>query len=236
MKRIVLLSVLLVMLMGAMSYCFAGSCNYGEPATPICMQARVISGAVGHHVVLMDASDSTNTGTVGGIAAGNIVYFSLIPSISGAITVSACSPFTNYDTVLEVLRKSGEFCDASSASIVSNDDDTSGECYVDCTTTHSASRVSFTAATGTEYIIKVGSYHNSQSCIQCLGLIVTIGTPCGEAPGNFICSLARELPGTSGTHVVNLDLNDISPPFPSETWTCEGNNLAIWVKFPPSST
>jgi len=207
-------------------------------ATPVCTDARVISGAIGQHVVLMDAAGSATTGTVGGTAAGNIVYFSVTPEVSGTVTVSTCSPFTNYDTILEVLEKSGEFCDISSISLAWNDDTTAPECNAGCAGENRASMVSFSATAGTEYLIKVGSYNNIQTCLQCLGLTVTIGEPCGEAPSNFICETARELPGTTGTHLVNLDLNDISPPFPVEGWLCGSSNISIntpaWFTFTPT--
>ncbi len=238
MKRAFFVIILFMSFPGLESAGLAQSCTYGEDATPVCTGARVISGAQGQHVVLMDAAGSSTTGTVGGIPAGNIVYFLVVPEITGTVTVSTCSPFTNYDTVLEVLEKKGEFCDASSTSIAYNDDTTAPECSTGCAGENRASRVSFDAVAGTEYIIKVGSYNNSQACLQCLGLTVTIGEPCGEAPSNFICEMAREIPGTPGTHTVSLDLNDISPPFPVESWSCGGSSISIntpaWFTFTPT--
>jgi hypothetical protein len=67
------------------------------------------------------------------------------------------------------------------------------------------------ATAGVCYRFSVGSFIvNSAGCFLCLGVIVTIGAPCGDPPVNLDCTLAREMPGADYRRFVN-------PNFHAET-------------------
>ncbi len=216
-----------ILILGIDGAAFAYTCNFTEPATGSCYSPRAISGTVGHHVVLMDAQTATETGVIGSTSVGNIVYFQVRPWVSGPITVSTCHPMTQYDTVLQVFYRH-EFCEISP--IVANDDAPDPECSTNCS--GRSSKVTFNATAWTYYYIRVGSYNNnSAGCPLCLGLTVSIGTPCGEVPRNFLCDFARELPGTVGTHVVNVDAEG-APSNPGNICTRDVGH-SVWFRFTP---
>lgn len=231
MFRMKIALVTFLILFGLASFSFGQSCPFTEPASSNCLYPRVISGAVGQHVVLMDTHAASGTMPLSCTSnAGNMVYFRVTPEVTGWMTVSTCHPMTAYDTVLEVA--SGvEFC--SGGNIIACNDDASPSdpaCNNACGTNRS-SKVTFYATAGVAYTIRVGSYNNnSAGCNLCLGLIVTIGNPCGEVPRNFICQEAKELPGTFGSHEAQVDVTD-TPSNPGD-WNCSSNvGHPVWFKF-----
>lgn len=210
----------------------AQTCLYGEPAASRCTAQRVIPGSVGQHVVLMDAHAAYETGSVCGASVGRLLYFSLTPEVTDWVTVSTCHPATAYDTVLEV-RSGTEFCTGGTVAAC-NDDTADPECGSSCGGANRSSQVRFYATAGTHYLIRVGSYHdNPTGCPLCLGLIVTVGSPCGEPPRNIVCETARELPGTPGTHEARVDLADT--PAQPQDFACAANvGHPVWFKFTPT--
>ena len=207
-----------------------GSCLFTEPASRYCHLAREIPGSVGQHVVLMDASSATDTASMScsSNVVGNVVYFLVRPSVSGQVTVSTCHPMTMYDTVLDV--STGELCEFSNT-VVCNDD--SYDAYCDYSCSGLASKVTFYAVAGGYYWIRVGSYNqNNAGCELCLGLIVTIGNPCGEPPRNIVCQEAYELPGTFGSHEMTVDATDT--PLNTQSWSCASASHPVWFKFTPT--
>ncbi len=155
-----------------------GQCASSEPASGNCAYPRAISGAVGHHVVLMDVQGATNTDRFcpvpSDVPVGNIVYFTVIPEVTGTVSVSSCHPMTMFDTVIEV-GSSPEFCESGNY-VACNDDDSSDICPANCY--GRASQLSFYGYQGTRYLIRVGSYNdNYGDCPLCLVLILTIGSP-----------------------------------------------------------
>ncbi|MBI4580825.1 MAG: hypothetical protein HY718_14045 [Planctomycetes bacterium] len=225
------LASVIVMAIAAPPAAYGGSCNFSEPAAASCISPRVIAGGPGQHVVMMDAQSAGGTGTICGVAVGHIVYFEVTPEVNGPITVSTCHPATAYDTVLGVYIP-GELCELSQE-VACNDDTLGDDCPANCT--GRASRVTFDATAGQRYVILVGAYNNNpQNCPVCLGLIVTIGEPCGEPPTNFICQVARQLPGELGTYEVLIDNRD-APSFP-EDWSCSHVGHNLWFTFTASTS
>jgi hypothetical protein len=211
-------------------YSFDQNCAFSEPASSNCAYPREISGAVGHHVVMMDAHTATDTGTLCSVSVGSMVYFSVTPDVSGPLTVSTCHPSTMYDTVLEVTTD-WEFCSPGTL-VACNDDFSDENCPSLCN--GRPSQLTFDANAGQSYLIRVGVYNNNPGgCPLCLGLIVTIGEPCGDPPRNFLCELARELPGDSGIHEVEIDVTDA--PSNPESW-CSLSNIGhgVWFSFTPT--
>lgn len=210
-------------------------CLYTEPASPSCSSPRVISGTVGQHVVLMDVSTSSTPATMGCSSSptGNVVYFKVTPVVTGYVTVSTCHPMTMYDTVMDVFSGSG--CELFTP-IACNDD--SSDEYCDSSCSGRAGKIRFWATAGNTYTIRVGSFNqNSGGCSLCLGLIVTIGEPCGDPgtkpPRNFVCAEAYELPGTPGVHEMKVDAADT--PANPQTWPCATSvSHPVWFKFTPT--
>jgi len=212
----------------------AQQCVLGEPPSDFCAVPRVISGDVGQHVVLMDASAATGVTAYCGMIVGHTVWFQVTPTVTGPVTISTCHPATTYDTVLEVWSGGDAECNLM-ADVDCNDDTSAPECANGCSGT--GSRVTFNATAETRYRFAIGSWNqNSAGCTLCLGVIVTIGQPCGDPPTNIGCLLARELPGTPGTHEANVDVTD-AVVLPSEMRpTCGGMNVGhtVWFKTTPT--
>src|SRR3990172_6853572 len=99
----------------------AQQCVLGEPPSDACAVPRVISGEVGQHVVLMDASAATGVTTYCGMAVGHTVLFQVTPTVTGPVTISTCPPATTYDTVLEVWSGGDAECNLM-ADVDCNDD------------------------------------------------------------------------------------------------------------------
>lgn len=203
-------------------------CLLGEPPSDACTVPRVISGDVGQHVVLMDVSAATGVTGYCGMAVGHTVWFQVTPTVTGPVTISTCHPATTYDTVLEVWSGGDAECNLM-ADVDCNDDTIAPECANGCSGT--GSRVTFNATAGTRYRFAVGSYNqNSGGCFLCLGLIVTVGQPCGDPPTNIVCETARELPGAPGVHGVEIDAEDALSA--SENWSCSaGVGRNVWFRF-----
>ena len=98
-------------LIGGTSAACGKTCAGSEPASGNCLYPRDISGAVGHHVVLMDTQSATGTGTLCGSPVGDIVYFTVTPDVTGWVSVSSCHPMTMFDTVIEVTT-GGDICES----------------------------------------------------------------------------------------------------------------------------
>ena len=108
---------------------------------------------------------------------------------------------------------------------------TDAECPYNCG--GRASKVRFYGTAGSRYVIRVGSYNsNPRGCYLCLGLIVTIGNPCGEPPRNIVCQEAYELPGTFGSHEMTVDATDT--PLNTQSWSCASASHPVWFKFTPT--
>ncbi len=184
------------------------SCVLGEPPSDFCDAARIISGQEGQHVVLMDVHQATSSPGQGscGTNLGHTVWFSVTPEVSGLMTISTCHPATGFDTVLDVYRGGDSGCEFM-IPVQCVDDSYSPDCYGDCL--GQRSEVSFQAVAGTQYRFLVGSYNNNAAgCPLCLGVIVTIGEPCGDPPRGLACGVATELPGFVGTHEAAVDVQD----------------------------
>jgi hypothetical protein len=188
----------------------------------------VISGDVGQHVVLMDASAATGVTAYCGMTVGHTVWFQVTPTVTGPVTISTCHPATTYDTVLEVWSGGDAECNVM-ADVDCNDDTIAPECANGCSGT--GSRVTFIATAGTRYRFAIGSYNqNSAGCTLCLGVIVTIGQPCGDPPTNIVCGTARELPGAPGVHGVEIDAQDALSA--GESWSCSASVVRnVWFRF-----
>ena len=228
MTRMKVLTMLFCLVLICPAFTYGQSCPYGESPSSNCSSPRTIAGWPGQHVVLMDVNNATGTDTLCGVSAGNIVYFSVTPEVTGLITVSTCHPHTMYDTVIEVVSGT-EFCGGTFVDC--NDDTNNGECHIDCSGANRASEVTFYGYSETSYVIRVGSYYqNPDGCPLCLGLIVTIGSPCGDPPRNFICDVATEIPGTFGSHDVQADITDMAS-FPGSFGCRDNVGNPVWYKF-----
>ncbi len=202
----------------------AQSCNYGEPPSSNPANPRVIDGSNGHHVVLMDCTTATGTGYINSVAVSNLVYFRITPLITGPMRMSTCHPNTLYDTVLGLYDAAGNYLDF-------NDDSLTAECDHICY--GRPSELTYDVTAGNTYLIRVGAYNgNPYSCPLCLGLIVSIGTPCGDPPRNFICELARDLPTVPGTTYTVLDTTDLDISYAN--WPCQPSTTQVaWFRFEP---
>ncbi|RME40198.1 MAG: fibronectin type III domain-containing protein, partial [Planctomycetota bacterium] len=219
------------------------TCTFGEPAALSCSEARLIPGTPGQHVVYVDTSNSiVDLFDFGCAWVSHPAFFRFTPTVDSTVTVTTCHPNTTYDTVLAVSQLAPmTACFLGGVqSMGCNIDDNRPECSNGCG--GGGSTVSFSALAGTEYLISLGAYEDNwppdwNGCPLCLGLIVTIEPTCGDPPTNFICSVARELPGTPGTHEVRIDATDaLSNP---ETWSADctsapvGHN--VWFTFTPTT-
>ncbi len=216
----------------------AQTCTYGEAPTDNCPGTgpRVVDGSVGQHVVLMDATNATGTPTYCGISVDHTVWFEVTPVVSGPMTISTCHPQTSYDTVLQVWSGGDPDC-FSMIPEDCNDDTPTTECNNGCS--FSGSTVTVNATAGMRYRFAVGSVAaTSQTCSQCLGVIVTIGNPCGDAPTNLDCNLAKPLPGQPGIHQDFVDTTDafllMSEPQPFCTTFAPGHT--VWYHVQPTVT
>ncbi len=211
----------------------AQTCSFTEPASPLCDNPRVIPGEVGQHVVLMDANSSGVLGDYCGQQVSNVVYFEITPQADVQISLSTCHPATTYDTVMIAWAAFGQGCNML-VEVGCNDDTLTEECVNGCS--GRGSTISFGAVGGTRYVIGIGAYGDNQAgCNLCLGLIATIGEPCGDAPTNLDCSLAKELPGSSGSHIAQTDVTDAftlpSEPIPFCSGPPIGNS--VWYTSVP---
>ena len=212
-------------------FSYKQNCAFSEPASSNCAYPREISGTVGQHVVMMDVHAAAETGTLCSSPVGSMVYFSVTPDVSGPVTVSTCHPMTIYDTVLEVTTE-WEFC--SPGTLVACNDDFSDETCPITPCDGRPSQLEFYGNAGQSYLIRVGAYnYNPSGCPLCLGMSVTIGEPCGDPPHNFLCELARELPGNPGIHEAKIDVTDV--PSNPESW-CSLSNIGhgVWFSFIPT--
>ncbi len=212
----------------------AQQCVLGEAPTDTCTTARVISGEVGQHVVLMDVANATAIQeNYCNVQVGHTVWFDIIPDVTGPLTFSTCHPNTTYDTVLQVYQGGDSMCDFMTP-LVCSDDSFEPACANGCSAY--GSTVSFEALAGTHYRFVVGSYgENGAACPLCLGVVATIGEACGKAPRMLACPLAEELPGTPGTHHVAVDVTD-AVVLPSEPHSSCDNNLGhtVWFQTTPT--
>lgn len=214
----------------------AQSCVIGEPATPDCAAPRVIPGDVGHHVVYMDASGS---GTVvptctTGVDMSSVVYFVVTPNASGQITVSTCHPNTSYDTVLRAYSGGTPGSCLNWSEIACIDDVAEPACSNGCS--FYGGRVTFYGNALQSYLIEVGAFsENTAGCTLCLGLVVSIGDACGDAPTNIVCGAAKEVSGDPGVRSVVADTTD-AILVPGEPIPPCGMGLArtLWYKFTPT--
>ena len=142
------------------SLSLAGACLFTEAATPSCSSPHVIPGTVGQHVVLMDVSTSTTKTKMScstTYEAGNIVYFTVTPDVTGWVTVSTCHPMTSYNTVLDVFAGTG--CELFTVTVC-NYNSYDAYCGNNCSA-GGPSKVSFWGTAGYPYRIRVGSYREN---------------------------------------------------------------------------
>ena len=204
MGRLLSVSLVVTVLSTFGSMARAQDCALGEPPSVACSDARVISGEPGQHIVITDVSGIAGGGSLCGVPAGHTAWFELTPTVTGPITISTCHPSTSYDTVLEVFNGGDDLCN-SVTSVACTNDSAGAPCNNGCNGAGSVAIVAGQA--GQRIRFAVGSFDENRSgCALCLGVIVTVGAPCGEAPTNIACSLARTLPGTPGTHEALLDV------------------------------
>jgi len=228
------LSIILCAVMGHRFATYGQQCVVGEPPSDYCAMPRVIPGDVGQHVVLMDVHNATAfQENLCGNNAGHSVWFEVTPQVTGPLTFSTCHPATTYDTVVQAWQGGESSCEFMTP-WTCGDDSYEPECANGCSAY--GSTVSFQGFAGVPYHFAVGSYNgNSAGCPLCLGVIVTIGQPCGDPPRNLACSLARELPGTPGTHEAKVDGAD-AVVLPSELQPTCGSNVGhtVWFKTTPT--
>ncbi|MBI4717998.1 MAG: hypothetical protein HY763_09360 [Planctomycetes bacterium] len=230
-----------VILAGCVGWlCTAGAgaqvCPFGEPPTPDCMQPRVIPGYEGQHVVLMDVSPVGVNNPLCQVQSGHIVWFEVTPEVGGPMTITTCHPGTGYDTVLEVWEGGDDRCEFMTPEDC-NDDTNEPACASGCS--GAGSRVTVEATSGQRYRFAVGSYNgNPTGCPLCLGVIVTVGTPCGVAPTNITCATARELSGAPGTQYDFVDAQDAFalPGQPQPTCTPSAFGNTVWYGVTPAVT
>ncbi len=209
-----------------------GQC--GVSASDSCVAPHVIMGTPGHHVVRMDVSTATGTGTICSKSVGKTVWFEVTPTVSGPLTFSTCHPSTTYDTVVQAYSGGTAEC-LGYIDEGCSDDDPAAECYNGCSGSSSVVTIP-NAIANTRYVFEVGAFgDNSAVCTLCLGVIVTIGNPCGAPPRNLVCSEAIDLPGTQGTHEFTVDVQDaevlMSEPLPQCVTPAIGHS--VWFKVTP---
>ncbi len=214
-------------------------CVVAEPATPLCTSPRVISGAPGHHVVMMDVSTSASTSTLCGVSTSHNVWFEVTPIASGPMTITTCHPNTAYDTVLQVYSGGDAGCDFL-VEEACNDDDPFGQgCTSVCgDPSPRSSSVTIQATAGTRYRFVVGGFGASivAPCQPCLGVRVTLGAPCGDPPDHLDATLAAEIPGDPGVYTRQVDVTDAiklpSEPNPSCVGPAIGHS--VWYRTTPT--
>jgi len=125
----------------------------------------------------MDASNATAFGeSICSVPVGHTVWFSVTPTISGALTFTTCHPRTTYDTVAQAFSGGDSDCEFMTLKEC-NDDTPTAACSNGCSAYGSTLR--FDVTSGTQYRIEVGSYNNNApGCNLCLGAYVSI---CNEA-------------------------------------------------------
>ncbi len=224
MNRALLFLVAAALLLGLPARGAAQSCNYGEPASADPLNPRTIDGSNGQHVVLMDCYAATDTSFIGGVYVGNVTYFAITPDVTGTMIVSTCHPNTLFDTVVGLY-------DTAGGELTYSDDAYWPDCSAHCT--GYTSQLSYNVTAGYRYFIRVGSYNNNpQGCALCLGLIVSVGYPCGDPPRNFICQFPRELSGLPGTQHALVDTTDLS--LSHARWPCQpATTQVVWFTIQP---
>ena len=161
--------------------CLAVVVSIGDPCGDAptnfaCKSARQISGKPGTHEVLVDATDAVvlpeeTAPFCVPSDTGNTVWFSLMPAISGLLTLSTCHPNTSYDTVIEAYT--GD-CQGVLSSVSCLDDTEEPECVDDCSSFYHT-EMTINVAAGQEILFMVGSYGgNKDGCDLCLGLRTTL--------------------------------------------------------------
>ena len=213
---------------------YAQQCPSSEPASDSCASPRVISGSVGQHVVIMDASSATGTTTSCGRSMGKTVWFEVTPAVSGPMTISTCHSLTSYDTILQAYSGGNEECQGMT--IEDCEDDSPGP-WCDNACDYNGSEVTLNAVAGVRYPFEVGAYNdNSAECDLRLGVIVTIGTHCGNPSNNLFCSLAQVLPSGPGTHEEQANVTGANPS-PS-SWNCDTGPItvghSVWYSVTPT--
>ncbi len=184
-------------------------------------------------MALMDVSTATGAPTYCGATVGKTAWFEVTPAVSGPMVFSTCHPSTTYDTVIQAFSGGNSECQAM-ASEGCNDDASGAFCDNGCS--YSASAMSISATAGVRYRFEVGAFgDNSADCTLCLGVVLTIGTPCGDVPTNLACATAEVLPGTPGVHEAQVDVEGAivpaSEPQPSCTSTPIGHS--VWFSVTP---
>ena len=217
------------LVLGASGWAHGQSCPfYAEPAVTYCGFPQVISGTPGQHVVYVDSSGSALSTSLCGSSVTNVAWFEVTPTVTGPMTISTCHPMTAYDTVLTVYSGGNSECQGMTE-VGCNDDTADPLCDNGCSYRGSVINIP-SAIAGLRYRFAVGEHAGSSAqCVNCLGVVVTIGTPCGDAPTNFLCALAEELPGTPGTHYAQIDVTDA--PDNRETVCGQPAGHGVWFSF-----
>ena len=153
-------------------------------AIALCDATPVTSTTVGATVTSADG-----TASCGSSSSTPDVWYSYIPASSGAIVVDTCGAATNFDTVLSVHTG---LCGALTQTAC-NDDSTTSPC------TANRSRISFTGAAGTRYLVRVSGWNGNTGTFT---LTVTGGggqgcNPTGACCNGFACSTVAQAACTS---------------------------------------
>ncbi len=205
-------------------------CPGSEPSTTanFCDMARVLSGAPGMQVVVMNTAAATaGSETACGVNLGHTVWFSVVPSVSGIFTFTTCHPATTYDTVADAFAGGDGMCEFWTP-VMCNDDTSAPECANGCSAFGSTLRFRVTA--GTLYRLRVGSYNNNAAgCNLCLGVRATLcdgeTTPptvsiTSPTPQSCVCAPSVGITGTvsdSGSGVASYTLD--YAPVSGGAWT-----------------
>lgn len=165
-----------------------GQC--GElPADSACTP-RVLPGTPGRHDVVMGvASAGADLTAACGYNLGHSVWFEVTPTVSGRLTFSTCDPATQYDTVVQPWRDTGDCEFPQRIDALCRDDTFDATCANGCSAY--GSRVSFDVNAWETYLFEVGSYNNNAAqCNLCLGVNVTLCAGDASPPEAFLNSPA----------------------------------------------
>ncbi len=226
--------VIVVSVLSAHATILAQECPVAEPPATNCAIAREIPGTVGHHVVLTERSNIDIQTPFCGTTTRRIVWFSVMPDVTGPMTISTCHPATTYDTILTVFSGGDAAC-GSMTQEACIDDWEDEPCDNGCS--FWGSEVTIHAIAGVQYRFVVGDFaFNDPGCAGCLGVTVTIGQPCGDIPTNLTCPEAISLPGTPGEHTAAVDVTDAVTLDVEPEPTCTGPQIgnSVWFKTTPS--
>lgn len=192
--------------------------------------ATEILGEPGVYTGQVDVTDaiklpSEPNPTCVGPDVGHTVWYSVTPQQSGRLTVSTCTPTTNFDTVAAIYQDAGG---GVLLGLDCSDDDPNATCINPCDGNPIGSRASAPVTAGIPYLIQIGSYNDNgfpHTCATplCLGVRVTLASVCETdlTPPEVALQTPPELNAGCTCHGAAINGWAYDPNGTFDNWTLE---------------